>query len=295
MVIDKILVSIAARLKIKRLLWPSHTDPAFFTKIDAWQKLKVSAPSRWSVRGLVVTERDIDGYRCYELSRRARPRAERILYIHGGAFVFPILRAHWRFVAKLVKATGRTAVIPFYPLVPHHTYKEIHAHLKTVYLRVLETTNPDDVTVVGDSAGGNLALVLPQIVKAELHPRQIIALSPVVDLSASHPDMDRIESRDPLLPLDTIRYLLPSYYKGLDAKDSRISPLYADYRDCRSCLTLINGGRDILSPDITALHERLLQSGVAHNYVYELDLPHAWPLLSLPSARKAHRYIASLL
>lgn len=293
--LDRLLVTIAAKIRLKKYLWPSHKDPNFFKKIDSWQKSANIAPKKRYLRGVTLKVHDINGYACYQISKNKSTSSKRIFYIHGGAFVFPVLQAHWRFVTFLVRQSGYTAIVPLYPLVPRHTYKDIHSHLKTVYLRMFKNEDPHDIFLIGDSAGGNLALVLPLILPKQMSPKNIIVLSPVVDLSASNPEMEIIEPQDPLLPLETIRYLLPSYYKGLDVKNPIISPIFADYRYCGSRLSIFNGGKDILSPEITLFHQKLLDSRIDHEYVFNEYLPHAWPLLPLFAARDSRAKIVDLL
>lgn len=293
--IDKILITVAAKIRIKKYLWPSHADPHFYDEISRLQSSETATPRKRYLRGLQLNRSDINGYACYQISTRYERSGGKILYIHGGAFVFPILQSHWRFITRLVRETGQTAIVPLYPFVPENTYKQIHAHLKTVYLQLLDSASPGDVTVIGDSAGGNLSIVLPFLVDDKRQPKQVISISPVVDLRASNSEMEEIEPKDPLLPLDTIRYLFPSYYRGGNVTDPTVSPIFADYERFRSKLVIFNGGKDILSPDIKLFHDKLLGADFKHEYIYENALPHAWPLLTLFAARAARMRIARMI
>lgn len=293
--IDKILITIAAKIRLKKYLWPSHTDPYFYDKISRLRAPEATTPRKRYLKGVQLDQSNINGYACYQISKLHERSSGKILYIHGGAFVFPILQSHWRFVTRLVRETGQTAIVPLYPLVPENTYKQVHTHLQTVYLQLIDSVSPGDVTVIGDSAGGNLSIVLPFLVDEKLQPKQVIALSPVLDLRACNPEMEEIEPKDPLLPLDTIRYLLPSYYRGGEATDPMVSPTFADYERCRSKLAFFNGGKDILSPEIKQLHDKLLGMDFKHEYIYESSLPHVWPLLPLFAARTARKRIVRMI
>lgn len=290
--IDKHLTTFAAKLRVKRFMWPKADDPDFIKKITRRQQQAFVQPRASLMKGLEVTREEVDGCDCVTISPKSPAQDRLIFYIHGGAFVFPITSLHWKSIVDIVRKSNVPVVVPFYPFVPEHTYKDIQAHIKRVYEKMTALVNPSLVSVIGDSAGGNLALILPFLVNKDRQPGRIIALSPVVDLSADNPLMDIIEPTDPLLPLAAIRLLLPRYYAEKISKDPIISPLFADYKDVRSELHILNGGKDILSPDITLFHDMLMNKNVRHAYVFERDLPHAWPILLLRSASRTRTQIA---
>lgn len=291
--IDKHLTALTARLRAKRFMWPKADDPSFVEKITKRQYQTPRRPTASVLKGLEMTTEEIGDYECITISPKNPKKNGRILYIHGGAFVFPITTLHWKAIADITHRSGISVVVPMYPFVPEYTYKNIHTHIKQVYDKIITTVEPPSVSVIGDSAGGNLALVLPFLVDhPSQQPGRIIALSPVVDLSADNPSMDIIEPSDPLLPLDAIRLLLPRYYAEKSAKDPIISPLFADYGNIRSKLYILNGGKDLLSPDIMLFHKTLTSEGIRHTYVFEKHLPHAWPILPLRSAPRTRAKIA---
>lgn len=290
--IDKHLTTLTAKLRAKRFMWPKADDPNFVEKITKRQHQTPRRPTASLLKGLEMTTEDVGGYECITISTKYPKKNREILYIHGGAFVFPITSLHWKAIADIAHKSGTPVVVPMYPFVPEHTYKNIHTHIKQVYDKIITSVDPPSVSVIGDSAGGNLALILPFLVSLNRQPGCIIALSPVVDLSADNPSMDIIEPSDPLLPLDAIRLLLPRYYAEKSAKDPIISPLFADYGNIRSKLYILNGGKDLLSPDIMLFHKTLTSEGICHTYVFEKHLPHAWPILPLRSAPRTRAKIA---
>ena len=81
-----------------------------------------------------------------------------IVYLHGGAFVNTLLKAHWDIIESLVEFTGSSVTVHLYPLAPEHQYMETFAFLTQVYKDILARTSPCHIVFCGDSAGGNLAL-----------------------------------------------------------------------------------------------------------------------------------------
>ncbi|MEQ9443088.1 MAG: alpha/beta hydrolase, partial [Cyclobacteriaceae bacterium] len=93
-----------------------------------------------------------------------------LIYYHGGGFVFGTLNEYNLLCAKLAHKTSALVVSVDYRLAPEHSYpapgQDAYAALQWVYQHA--TTLGGDSTrlaVAGDSAGGNLAAVVSQMVR----------------------------------------------------------------------------------------------------------------------------------
>ena len=113
-------------------------------------------PTRALRRRLAVTWALHDGFEVYTLSPRRAARAGRVIYFHGGAYTSPITRIHWRFLARMVEATGLSVTVPLYPLTPQATCRDAYPFLDAAYAAALKESKP--IYLIGDSAGGGLAL-----------------------------------------------------------------------------------------------------------------------------------------
>jgi len=128
------------------------------------------APSGRAVAGCEV--RELDGYPfpvCEVLPRGIAP-GRSVLYLHGGGFVSGIDRFHWRYVAALARAAGMRVVVPAYPLTPTHTWRDCHEPLLDLFEQTA-IASAGGVTLMGDSAGGGLALALAQQVAGRPGPQ----------------------------------------------------------------------------------------------------------------------------
>lgn len=111
-----------------------------------------------------------------------------LLYVHGGAFVAGSLRSHRGLVAELSRRTKRSAFSVDYRLAPEHRFPTAADDVLRAYSWLLSTgVAAERVVVIGDSAGGHLALGLtPRAVRAGLPaPAGVVAFSPLVDPSMS--------------------------------------------------------------------------------------------------------------
>ena len=88
-----------------------------------------------------------------------------ILYLHGGGYVYEITNLHWEFLGKLIDALKCTITIPIYPLAPKHQYQEVFDMIVPIYQQIISEVKPEDIVIMGDSAGGGMSLSLAQLLK----------------------------------------------------------------------------------------------------------------------------------
>ena len=111
-----------------------------------------------------------------------------LLYLHGGGYVVGSARSHERLVAHLVRRTGARAFVPDYRRAPEHPWPEGLDDARAAY-HALRVATPDDaVVVVGDSAGGGMAVALAMDLRdrGEVLPAALALLCPWLDLTAIH-------------------------------------------------------------------------------------------------------------
>ena len=127
---------------------------------------------------LDIAVREIAGRPVYEVRPRQGAAARRILYLHGGAYCFEMTSFHWALVAEIAERLSAHVTVPIYPLAPEHDFHAIYAVTREVYRQVL--AEDDEVAIMGDSAGGNMALVLTRMAAREGWPRasRLVLISP---------------------------------------------------------------------------------------------------------------------
>ncbi|HEV3395142.1 MAG TPA: alpha/beta hydrolase, partial [Xanthobacteraceae bacterium] len=105
---------------------------------------------------------DAGGVPAHRVVMPGSDRNRHVLYLHGGAYVLDIISAHWNMVARLVRYTGCLAVVPLYPLAPEHTWQDAFGLVVPLYESLVARLGRENVIVMGDSAGGGMALALAQ-------------------------------------------------------------------------------------------------------------------------------------
>ena len=89
-----------------------------------------------------------------------------ILHLHGGWFNWGTASAFRNLVGHIAKAAGADAFIPDYRLAPEHPFPAAVKDAEASY-RGLVDRGTKKIALTGDSAGGNLALVLLSIATAQ--------------------------------------------------------------------------------------------------------------------------------
>ena len=251
-------------------------------------------PAHVSARFRIETG-SADGFPVYEIMPLGRSR-KRILYLHGGAYVFEITSYHWGLIAEFAERLGFGVTVPIYPIAPEHDFHDMFGMVSQVYRRMLESTRAEDIVFMGDSAGGNMAVVLTMMMAQEglPAPGRHVLISPGLDVSLANPETVAAELDDPWLAIPGGQEAIRLYSAGMDASDWHISPIYGDLSVLPKTL-LLTGSRDMLTPDNLIFAEKARAAGVEVDVMHEEGMFHVWPLVNMPEARKARDRIVAFL
>ncbi|TJW13273.1 MAG: alpha/beta hydrolase [Mesorhizobium sp.] len=244
---------------------------------------------------LDIKTRTVGGFPAYEIAPKPGER-KRILYLHGGAYVFQITSYHWRLIADMADRLGFGFTVPIYPIAPEYDFHAMFGMVGDVYRQMLDETDAQDIVFMGDSAGGNMAVVLTMMAAQEGLPLPLrhVLISPGLDVSLTNPEIFEAERNDPWLGIAGGLEAIRLYSAGIDPSDWRISPIYGDLSVLPKTL-LLTGSRDMLTPDNLVFAQKARAAGVEVEVVYEEGMFHAWPLIDMPEARRARDSIVAFL
>lgn len=196
------------------------------------------------------------------LSREHRRRRV-ILYCHGGGYTSGGLGFSKVLASKLTRATGMDTLAFDYRLAPEHPYPVAVEDALTAWGH-LESLGiaPGDIVLAGDSAGGNLALVLCLKLREAGRglPGALLLMSPWTDMTASGESLRGRAGIDPVLTPEYMYAVREAYAGGLDPSDCLLSPLFADFAGFPPALIQV-GTHEILYSDAERLAERMLAAG----------------------------------
>ena len=218
-------------------------------------------------------------------------RRREVLWVHGGAFAFGSPRVYRAAAVHLARATRCRIVLPKYRLAPNHTYPQAHDDVFAAMRAVVQERGP--VVLMGDSAGGNLAMGgMVRWMQEGLPLDQISALallSPWCDLREEAVSIQHnVVAHSPFSHEDSMEYS-KQYLAGHPATDADVSPLLQSSFEGWPEMYLEWALDEFLAPDVAALHARLTTQGVDVTMRTEPEAVHGWQLLPdlLPEARRS--------
>lgn len=205
------------------------------------------------------------------------PRSQKIdatlLFCHGGGYTFHGAISR-RFAAMLAHHCGARVFAPDYRLTPEHPHPAQAEDALAAWHYVSKTTPPDKLVIIGDSAGGHMALMLLQSLRAESLPQPAlcIGLCPWTDIGergASLHGNDRYDLVQGWMALQFGEWLDPQGKFGRGA----LSPIEHNFRSLAP-IYLQAGGREILRDMI--LDFARVQAANGANILLDLwdDMPH---------------------
>lgn len=239
---------------------------------------------------------DFMGNHYWEI-RSKTPSEKAIFYIHGGAYVNALGKFHWDLIEKLAQKTNATIFVPDYPLSPMATHKEAHAFIAGVYDEILKTHNADNVVIMGDSAGGGLGLSFTMTLRDENRPlpKQLILLSPWLDVTMQNPEIASVENLDKMLGIKGLVTTGEAYAKGGKTTDYLVSPIFGNLKNLPPIATFI-GTHDVFIADNRKFKTMLKAVGNPYHYFEYPKMFHVWTaVVSLPESQKAIEQMAELI
>lgn len=198
-----------------------------------------------------------------------------IMYFHGGSYMAEATKEHWDFIQKLAIETNATVIMPDYPLAPKANYKDVFEFTEPFYKETIKKIDTNQLIVMGDSAGGGLALGLMEKISSEdiNIPNKIMLISPWLDTRLTNPDIDEVQKRDKQLNKETLKLAGIAYSLGDD--NYLVNPIDGDLSKLKN-ITIFTGKNDILNPDVYVIENKALEQGVDIEVKEYENANHIW-------------------
>jgi RND superfamily putative drug exporter len=253
-------VSLAATMALLRLL-PTATGDAGSLRRKIAKGLRPAPVSRRLRRIADVEQEMVNGFPVIRLTPKAGASGAHLVYTHGGAYVFPLISAHWGIIANIIRRTGVSVTVPLYGLAPQHGVDEAYDLLDLVYDDAVDRFG-DRVFLAGDSAGG--ALAVGQAIRArdagKTAAAALILFSPWFDIDLGNPGVDSLEGGDVMLGRAGLVEAGRLWAGDHDHHSPLISPVFADLAGLPP-VHIYQGERDILAPDAELFAKRMTDAG----------------------------------
>ena len=223
--------------------------------------------------------------------------ARLLVFIHGGAFISGPAQHHWDTAKIIAKRTNFRIWMCAYPKAPENKIGKISKNIDAIYAFALQQFPARQISIMGDSAGGTLAVSLVQrLIKKEIElPEKLILISPVMDASMTNSEIPEVDRRDPMLAKAGVLSAKKLCVGNGDLKNEMISPLYGSFKGFPPT-TLFLAQNDITYPDQKRASANFREAGVKFDAIEGKNMPHIWPLLPvMKEAKNALKEVVRIL
>lgn len=211
--------------------------------------------------GQTVQFTSYDGMRVVQITP-AHPTGEYVVALHGGAFIFPPSIFHWINYSVTAYQTGATFEVPIYPLLQQGgTAGTVVPRTAGLISSLITQHGSQNVSVVGDSAGGNLALAAVQYMvgQGQPVPSSMVLLSPWLDVGTGG--------------------LGAVWAGGLSTTNPLVSPLYGSLAGLPPTY-VYSGALDGLSQQAATLQRAAIAQGAPISFILDNNGIHDYVLLT---------------
>ena len=259
------------------------------------RKKVVNVEPEWKVPdGYNMTHFDLENFSMKLLTKAENPRFDKvILQLHGGGYVAKIKNSYYTMATYYCDAgDGISVLSPDYRVAPEDPYPAALEDALASYQWLLNRGwKGEQIIVVGDSAGGGLAMALTMYLRDHDMPLPcgLVAMSPWTDVTASGESYTLNYELDPLFGNSKETMIYENDYAGdHDKKDPYISPIYGNFRQFPPMLIQVGSTEMLLSDSITAASMADIAGVDVRLSIYD-DMFHVFQMSGkiLPEAKKA--------
>ena len=238
-----------------------------------------------------------------------------LLYFAGGGFQSPPAKEHWKLLAELATQLSDiyTVALVSYPLAPHSPASASLPELHTLLQYFIDDANLANgtVTLVGDSAGGNVALSIALQYATKLKGQErsssyqslkdVLVISPPTDLRNSNPGIALADRKDPVLSAGLVESVAKAWAGDWPRDRPELSPVLADINALKQAGIRIHGvigTYDVLAPDAIAFRKLCQQNSVKGEWLEWNGQMHCFPLAfayGLPEGKRGKDWVIDVL
>lgn len=221
-------------------------------------------------RRLITENFKIGSVVCEWLYARPEQKERVIFFLHGGGYLKGGLSGARNRSMKYAVKTSASIFIADYRSSAVAPFPAALDDSILGYEKLLEVAPDAEIILLGDSAGGGLALAVMEIIKEKgLRPPKIIIVnSPWTDLNCDNDEYEKREKTDVILQKIFLEKCAKLYADGA-YNNPYVSPIFADFSGFPPMYIHV-GTDEILCQDSISLAEKVKeQGGEVHLHVWE--------------------------
>jgi acetyl esterase/lipase/predicted SnoaL-like aldol condensation-catalyzing enzyme len=245
---------------------------------------------------------DLGGVSAITVEPRAGLPDRTVVYFHGGGYISGSPPDRYLALAAGVAlaANARVHVVD-YRLAPETPFPGAFDDCLAAYRWLIGDgrIDPRTLAVLGDSAGGNLAVAVTVAARDQdlPLPASVAIISPLADLTFSGASIEQRKDMDPYVSHELLEFMAAGYMGDSDRSDPRSSVVFADLHGLPPLLIQV-GENEILYDDATRIRDSASAAGVEVTFESWRYGIHVWPVYvsaGLPESAIAIEHLAAFL
>jgi acetyl esterase/lipase len=254
------------------------------------------------LEGVARSDADFGGVPAITLEPQFNHPDRTVVYFHGGGYVSgsPPDRYLPLAAAVALAANARVHAVD-YRLAPETPFPGAFDDCLAVYRWLINegAADPATLAILGDSAGGNLAVAVTVAARNEglALPAGVAVISPFADLTFTGASIDQRKEMDPYVTRELLESMAAAYVGEGSRNDPRCSAVFADLHGLPPFFIQV-GENEILYDDATRIRDAALGAGVEVTFESWRHGIHDWPVYisaGIPESAIAIDHVAAFL
>jgi monoterpene epsilon-lactone hydrolase len=221
-----------------------------------------------------------------------------LLYLHGGGFVIHIPKVYAGFLGRLAGAIHANIWMPDYRLAPEHPFPAGPDDCLAAYRGLLDKgIAPENIVVMGDSAGGCLTLATLQ--QARLQglpmPAAAVTLSAVSETGTPSSTAIANSRKDAMFNISSMMLFRRHYIQNANPLDAKASPYYGSFEGFPPLLMFASSSEMLLADTVSTARRAAFQGVQVQAQIWQ-SMIHVWPVFhQLPESGQALQTISGFI
>ena len=213
------------------------------------------------------------------------------LFIIGGGMISAPRPGSIKKALRFAKESGRDLFIPYYPLCTDYPITKAYEMIHETYKAMLTYYPAENISVLGTSSGGNLALgMVPYINDGHSEvpmPGYILAISPgnCCETEEEWQRMMELDKKDVAIPAQYMKTAVEIMRHGEDVPEYTLWLQRGDFTNCPK-VTLIYGSDETLYACAPAIEGALKKYGADYEMIVGEGMFHCYPVFPIVKEAK---------
>jgi epsilon-lactone hydrolase len=272
-------------------------EESFIRVVRKIRKVDIKQPPRFIQAKFRVTEQSVAGFPLFTLKLKDQIAEKVILHFHGGSYVVGPNMLHWITLNHLSSLEEFDFALFDYPKAPEYQASTTMDVSLDCYKLLTKQYGAGNITLMGDSAGGGLALALAMelVAQDEQLPSRLVLFSPWLDLSMENPEARDYDKKDVMLNCDGLVVSGTRYAGSLDIHHPWVSPRFGKLEGLPPMYFFVSTS-EVFWPDIRDFVAEAQANGLEAELIVGQEMPHDYPVLSItPGGRQALDKVIEIL